>query len=165
MEEGEEWTACMAGALDDYLPDGVELSHSHEEGTQATPVWESEPHFLRAYSPAGYMPTGKGITSSRGGWLMGRHEERTPQQMEELDRYLTTKRDRFAWSMNDLGEYKGPLGPFRIELEEDHKVNLYVKPYNKSPFEKKVEEEKVPVTSYSCLAVMSRVRLSADVYL
>jgi hypothetical protein len=90
-EEGEEWTACMAGAIDDYLPEGMELSHSHEEGTQATPVWESEPHFLRAYSPAGYMPTGKGITSSRGGWLMGRHEERTPQQMEELDMYLTTR--------------------------------------------------------------------------
>ncbi len=32
-EEGEEWTACMAGAIDDYLPEGMELSHSRLDTT------------------------------------------------------------------------------------------------------------------------------------
>jgi len=75
------------------------------------------------------------------GVIWGNHPDATPAELDQLrDIIMQHKNSAFAYQVSDLGNYSGPVGPFRIDLK--HEQPMIAARRKKSTLEQDILKEK-----------------------
>lgn len=109
------------------------------------PMHPTRPGFMAQFSPLGARdPQADEVVKTPEGWLLGYNPARTSAQAAAVVALLNQRRGQFAYSLEDLGCYKGPLGPVSIPLTITEAERVYSPCIRRGDFEERVEREKVP---------------------
>ncbi|GFR41142.1 hypothetical protein Agub_g1791 [Astrephomene gubernaculifera] len=98
-------------------------------------------------SPGSCAPDGRRLPPQEAeferlpqGMLLTKRSDLSAVQREQLVQLLREHDDLFARSLTDLGEYRGDVGPFRIDLIHDRPI--WQRPWNHSAAEYEVMDQK-----------------------
>eukprot|EP00775_Hariotina_reticulata_P002674 gene2674-biopygen4244 len=107
-----------------------------------------------------------------GQWIMGNHPQATQEERDELVRVLQRNKGAFAYSLDELPAYVGPLGPASFQLKEDKAMWSAPRRYTAEELaigDAKVEEmlsagiiQEVPTTDRHASAITLPMKRAAD---
>ena len=100
--------------------------------------------YIDSLNPQASVPLSETVTKSAKGWVHGFAPSRTASMMQQMDDLVESRRTSvFAFDMNQLGSYKGPLGPVKLTMA-DPTQRYHAAPRRLPAFEQEIEDEKMP---------------------